>query len=248
MTAAPVSVPRLRVFAGPNGSGKSTIKASLPAALTRLFVNADELESQAKASGFIDLSLFGIQATLPDLLAFHLEHPLIISKRLAGQVGRLGLEAQRIDYRAVRMDAYFASVIADFIRQRLLEARASFTFETVMSHGSKIEFMRQAQASGYRTYLYFVSTENPEINIDRVAIRVRQGGHPVRPDLVRSRYGRSLDLLPEAIAASNRAYVFDNSQQSALWLAEITDGTQLEYRTEEIPDWFFEAYVDEVEP
>lgn len=36
--------------------------------------------------------------------------------------------------------------------------------------------------------------------------------------------------------------------KAALWLAEITDGTQLHYRTEEIPDWFFEAYVDEVEP
>lgn len=42
--------------------------------------------------------------------------------------------------------------------------------------------------------------------------------------------------------------IFDNSQQSALWLAEITDGTQLQYRTEEIPHWFFEAHVDEVEP
>lgn len=76
---------------------------------------------------------------------------------------------------------------------------------------------------------------------------MRAGGHPVRDDLVRSRYERSLDLLPEAIAASHRAYVFDNSGQSAVWLAEITDGVQLEYRNEDIPDWFFEAYVDEVE-
>ena len=97
------------------------------------------------------------------------------------------------------VDSYFASVIADFIRQRLLEAKQSFTFESVMSHPSKIEFMRMAQAQGYRTYLYFVSTENPRINIERVAIRVRAGGHPVRDDLVRSRYERSLDLLPEAM-------------------------------------------------
>jgi len=108
--------------------------------------------------------------------------------------------------------------------------------------------MHQAQARGYRTYLYFVSTENPAINIDRVAIRVQEGGHPVRPDLVRKRYSRALDLLPDAIAVSNRAYVFDNSGKSAVWLAEITEGTQLEYRTEDIPDWFFESYVDEVEP
>lgn len=243
----PASVPRLRVFAGPNGSGKSTIKADLPAALTRLFVNADDLEQEAKSSGFIDLAAFGIDTTLPELLRFHTEHHLIQSRHLIEQARQLALFGSKVDYRSVRINSYFASVIADFIRQRLLDTNQSFTFESVMSHPSKIEFMRQAQARGYRTYLYFVSTENPQINIERVAIRVRAGGHPVRDDLVRSRYDRSLDLLPDAIAASHRAYVFDNSGQCAVWLAEITAGTQLEFRNEEIPDWFFDAYVDEVE-
>lgn len=55
--------------------------------------------------------------------------------------------------------------------------------------------MRQAQALGYRTYLYFVSTEDPEINVDRVRIRVEEGGHMVAPDKVRSRYFNSLSLL-----------------------------------------------------
>lgn len=240
-------MPRLRVFAGPNGSGKSTIKADLPAALTRLFVNADELQHQASTTGFIDLAPFGLHATLPALLQFHAAHHLLVSKQLTEQARQLGLDGDRVDYRRVPVDAYFAAVMADFIRLSLLEAGASFTFESVMSHPGKIDFMHQARARGYRTYLYFVSTENPEINIDRVAIRVRQGGHPVRPDLIRSRYARSLDLLPEAIAAAHRAYIFDNSGASAVWLAEITDGTQLEYRHEEIPDWFFEAYVDQVD-
>lgn len=241
-------MPRLRVFAGPNGSGKSTIKADLPAELTRIFVNADELEKEANTTGFIDLTAFGLTTTLAELLVFHREHHLIIRKSLCGPASKLGLEGSRIDYRQVEMNSYFASVISDYIRQRLLEANASFAFETVMSHPSKVDFMRQAQASGYRTYLYFVSTDAPEINIDRVGIRVREGGHPVRHDLVRSRYTQSLDLLPEAVAASNRAYIFDNSGVCAQWLAEITDGTQLEYRHEDIPDWFFDAYVDEVEP
>jgi predicted ABC-type ATPase len=93
-------------------------------------------------------------------------------------------------------------------------------------------------------YLYFVSTENPDINTDRVAIRVREGGHPVPAIKVHERYYKSLQLLPEAIATSDRAYIFDNSEDHALLLAEITDGISLEFCTEEIPDWFFEAYVD----
>ncbi|KIU52285.1 hypothetical protein B8W70_02230 [Pseudomonas sp. 1239] len=240
-------MPRLRVFAGPNGSGKSTIKESLPLALIKTYVNADELEKQAKATGFIDLSAFAIEVDLAELQAFHAQHYLLRKKGLAEQAVKLGLVGDKVDYRAIEVDSYFASVIADFIRQHLLDQGASFTFETVMSHPSKVDFMREARACGYRTYLYFVSTENPDINVDRVTIRVHEGGHPVAPEKVHERYAKSLGLLPGAVAASNRAYIFDNSGDSAVLLAEITDGTQLEYRTEDIPDWFFESYIDRVD-
>jgi len=240
-------VPKLRVFAGPNGSGKSTIKAQLDDILhIQIYVNADELEVQAKASGFIDFEPFGIQANFPELLEFHTTSRLMIDQGLIEEARKLKMEGSKVDYRNVEINSYFASVISDFIRRRLIEQEASFTFETVMSHVSKIEIMRQAQALGYRTYLYFVSTEDPEINVDRVRIRVEDDGHNVAPDKVRTRYVNSLNLLPEAVACSDRAYIFDNSGDVAVLLAEITDGTQLEYKAGEIPDWFFTAYVDKV--
>lgn len=43
--------PRLRVLAGPNGSGKSTIKPELRPEWIGVFVNADEIEKDLKASG-----------------------------------------------------------------------------------------------------------------------------------------------------------------------------------------------------
>lgn len=100
------------------------------------------------------------------------------------------------------------------------------------------------RASGYRTYLYFVATEDPEININRVRNRVAAGGHPVPTEKIVQRYGRCLALLQAAVAASNRAYIFDNSGADLLLLAEVTDGTDLEFKVEEIPDWFMGAYVD----
>ncbi|WP_158539563.1 hypothetical protein [Pseudomonas sp. 2848] len=36
------------------------------------------------------------------------------------------------------------------------------------------------------------------------------------------------------------------SRQSAVWLAKINGGVQLEDRNEEIPGGFFDAYVEEV--
>jgi ABC-type phosphate transport system ATPase subunit len=65
-----MGVPRLRVFAGPNGSGKSTIKGEMDPFLIKTYVNADDLEKEAKATGFIDLAAFDIEVTLPELIAF----------------------------------------------------------------------------------------------------------------------------------------------------------------------------------
>lgn len=239
-------MPRLRVFAGPNGSGKSTIKALVSPELIGFYVNADELERVAKDSGRIDLSLFDITANQAELLDFFTLHHLIRQKNLLSEAKNISLSDHVVDFRSVRMNSYYASVLADFIRQRLLQLGRTFTFETVMSHESKVEFMRQAQRLGYRTYLYFVSTDSPDINVNRVAIRVREGGHDVDVDKIIERYGKTHALLPDAIAASNRAYIFDNSGEESIWLAEITDGVRLEYQTSDIPEWFFAAYIDKV--
>lgn len=244
-----MATPRLRVFAGPNGSGKSTIKALVPAALINIYVNADEIEKAAKETGFVDLSAYGIVSTTAALQAFFEQHHLTVKEGLQAESRRLVMDEGRIDFRKIKkINSYHASVLADFIRQRLLDQKQSFTFETVMSHESKVDFMREAQQRGYRTYLYFVATEDPKININRVAIRVEEGGHDVDTDKIIMRYHKTLALLPSAVAASNRAYIFDNSADESVWLAEITDGTSLEYRTDEVPDWFFEAYVDQVTP
>jgi len=86
------------------------------------------------------------------------------------------------------IDSYLAADIAEFIRQKLLKEGISFTYETVMSHPDKIEFMKEAQKNGYKVYLYFVSTTDPEINSYRVKLRVIQNGHSVPFDKIKDRY------------------------------------------------------------
>ena len=161
-------------------------------------------------------------------------------------VARLRFSAGRLYFEPGTANAYFASVASDFIRHRLLAAKASFTFETVMSSPDKVEFMAKAQAAGCRTYLYYVATDDPIINQSRVQFRVREGGHSVPPDKITSRYHRSLRLLPDAIRASHRSYIFDNSGRTGdhTWLAEITDGRRLELKSDVIPSWFKRAVLD----
>ncbi|MBI6664984.1 hypothetical protein B1F73_04845 [Pseudomonas syringae] len=230
-------VPRLRVFAGPNGSGKSTIKRILHPDLIYIYVNADDLEREVGDNGFLDLSPFSIDADQQAFRTFFSSHPLIEREQLACQAEHFVITAQSLLIEGITFTSYHASVVADFIRHQLLDQSASFTFETVMSDRSKVEFIKKAKAMGYRTYLYFVATENPSININRIAIRVGEGGHNVTPEKVRTRYHRCLALLPEAIQATNRAYLFDNSGDTAELEAEITDASIVEYKVDEVPEW-----------
>ncbi len=115
-----------------------------------------------------------------------------------------------------------------------------------MSSRDKVDFLKKAQELGYRTYLYFVATQDPLINISRVKNRVKQGGHNVPKDKIISRYYGSLELLLEAVKNSNRAYIFDNSSQEKLWIAEISDGKYFQFKDENIPEWAYKYLLKEV--
>jgi predicted ABC-type ATPase len=104
-----------------------------------------------------------------------------------------------------------AMFIADRQRDACLANRESFSFETVMSHPSKIDVMRSAKSLGYEVTLFFVGVEDPRINLARVAQRVALGGHAVPPDKVVTRYHRTMAHLPDAVLAADRCVVFDNT-------------------------------------
>lgn len=232
---------RLRMFAGPNGSGKSTFKSIIRPELLGIFINPDEIEKEIRKYDFLDFDSYRVQTTKEEVLNFFINSPLLKSADLLDDAHSLRFNDGKLSFFNAEINAYFASVAADFIRHKLIECSKSFTFETVMSFPDKVELLHKAQSRGYRTYLYYVATEDPAINISRVRYRVRMGGHSVPEDKIVSRYKRSLDLLKQAIQFTNRAYIFDNSTQEHIWLAEITDGHMLEMKTDQVPAWFKKA-------
>lgn len=179
--------------------------------------------------------------------------PSMVMQRIKGSLQSFGL-GNRLDMPAllagITLDeslrlwvpgpynSYLAATLAEAVRQELLDEGKTFTFETVMSHRSKIDFMRDARERGYRVYLYFVATDDPSINIDRVRRRVLQGGHPVPDDKVIDRYHKSIALMTEACEVAHRAYIFDNSGGRHKLLAEVTDFDTLRLETSVITPWF----------
>lgn len=241
------ATPRLRVFAGPNGSGKSTLKDRLPPEWLGVYVNADEIEKTIRANGRLPLSEFSVSCTASELTRFLKASTLLTQQKLLADVDAISLEGNDVVIQGLTVNSYHASVLADFIRQKLLGSKTSLTFETVMSSHDKVRFICEAQAAGFRTYLYYVATEDPEINVSRVQHRVATGGHPVPIDKIISRYQRSLRLLSAAVACTDRAYVFDNSSDQRVWVAEVTGGVELQMRSDSMPQWFKTALWDEFE-
>lgn len=245
-----LETPRLRMFAGPNGSGKSVLKSYLPEPLLGVYLNADEIEAGVNRQGYVGMTDFGIETTAAEVLPVLTSSSFLIKEGFSDAAKRVRFDQGRLIFPAGVMNSYFASVVADFLRQKLLMAQRTFTFETVMSHPGKVELLQKARAAGYRTYLYYVATDDPAINVSRVANRVALNGHDVPEEKIVQRYHKSLELLMSAIRNSSRAYIFDNSTDNAdrthTWLAEITEGRTLELKTGQIPAWFKRAVLDKI--
>ena len=80
-----------------------------------------------------------------------------------------------------------------------------------MSGNGTITMMRQARDAGYRISVVYVALEYPEDNIERVQIRVAEGGHDVPDDDIRRRFARSLAQAPIAAKLADKALAIDNS-------------------------------------
>jgi predicted ABC-type ATPase len=233
-------IPRLRMFAGPNGSGKTTVKNALgkPPDWFGIYINPDELEQTIRETGFLDLVPFGWTTTTEAVRDFFLASKFLQDQAITEGLAGITVREGSIDFAGLAFNSYHASVLADFLRRKALDEVRSFTFETVMSARDKVDLLREAQSRGFRTYLYYIATEDPEINIQRVHNRVLDGGHDVPEIKIRARYIRSLSLLAEAIPYTNRAYFFDTSEEKAWYFAEATEGTRLDLKSDEMPHWF----------
>lgn len=132
--------------------------------------------------------------------------------------------------------SYDAAVIAAERRAALLAARASFVTETVFSHASKVELVKQASAAGYLVTLHVVLVPE-ELAVARVAKRVEYGGHAVPEDKVRERFHRLWPLVAEAIAVADVTLVYDNSTiKPAFRLVAIFDHGAL-VGNSDLPQW-----------
>lgn len=238
---------RLRIMAGPNGSGKSTIlKIVRGKFYSGPFINADEIEKSFSEKRLINpLSEYGLSISVNEF------------ENYLNKEGKSWIEKAKQENNSITLkpnnnilvvdntySPYDSALAADFLRRQLLRTGETFTFETVLSHKSKIELLKESKSSGYKNYLYFICTVSPQINVERVKQRVQLGGHNVPKNRIVERYYNSLDLLSEIIPLCHRVYLFDNSTENKSIdpVAEIDKAGKLTIRTDQIP-WWIQKYV-----
>ncbi|WP_419837890.1 zeta toxin family protein [Candidatus Poriferisodalis sp.] len=106
--------------------------------------------------------------------------------------------------------AYEAAQAAQDHRDSLIEGKISFAAETVFSHESKIDLVHQALAAGYDVTLHVIILPE-DLAVQRVADRVRDGGHDVPENKIRERHRRLWRHIAEAVTLATETCVYDNS-------------------------------------
>jgi len=139
---------------------------------------------------------------------------------------------------AAEEHSYEAALLAEQQRNTLLVSGASFCFETVFSHPSKIDFTARAKALGYTVIMVLIHLEQAELNAARVAQRVQEGGHNVPTEKLLKRIPLMLNQVKTAIPLCDEVRVLDNSSAENPFqpLMTIKPG-QVECHQHPLPAW-----------
>lgn len=98
----------------------------------------------------------------------------------------------------------------------------SFSMESTLSGKSIIQRIKTAKANGFFVRLNYVAVDSVDINLARVAARVRAGGHFIDETTIRQRYDNSAKQLLQAVPFCDEVLVYDNSfeQPNLIFLIE----------------------------
>jgi predicted ABC-type ATPase len=124
---------------------------------------------------------------------------------IAGPIG-----AGKTTFYEAHLKEAFPTVVPPIAHQRdaMLRERRSFAVEDLTVDTELLESARQA---GYTTKVLFISTEDPNLNVGRILVRMSRGGQAVRLGTIPESYKEAIKSLPEARRHADDLLVYDNT-------------------------------------
>ena len=116
-----------------------------------------------------------------------------------------------------------------------LENGVNFTQETTLSGSRTLKTVQEARARDYRINLYYVAVNSAEESLDRIANRVRKGGHDIPEEDVRRRYKNRFRDLMKVLPYCDTAQFYDN-ENGFQFVAEFRNGELLQVGSY-CPEW-----------
>ncbi len=91
--------------------------------------------------------------------------------------------------------------------------RQDFGFETTLSGKTYVKLLKEIKEKGYRIHLFFLWIGNADLAIERIANRVRRGGHGIPENVVRRRFAKGLTNFCNLYRPIlDSWFIFDNSK------------------------------------
>jgi predicted ABC-type ATPase len=115
-------------------------------------------------------------------------------------------------------------------RRALMEAGTGFVMESTFSHRSKLDLLWEGRRLGFAIHVIHLHLDSADLAVERVRIRVIDGGHPVPEDRIRARFARNQPLIREAVRGADLAWVLDASPEGAppVLMLRFADGQVVE--------------------
>ncbi|MCQ2370253.1 MAG: zeta toxin family protein [Paludibacteraceae bacterium] len=112
------------------------------------------------------------------------------------------------------------------INQMIKEGK-SFAFETTLATRSYVGFIERAKKKGYFVSLIFLYLPSAEQAVERVAMRVKEGGHNIAPDVIVRRYKRGLENLVKLYMPVCDSWIIYNNYDFNKRISIIAEGRLL---------------------
>jgi predicted ABC-type ATPase len=108
----------------------------------------------------------------------------------------------------------------------LLAAKTSFALESTLSGRTHLALIREAKDRGYRILLHYLVIASATQAVERVALRVRLGGHSVPEIDVRRRFERSRQhFLVDYLPLADEWVLWDNAEPPHRCIADSKTDT-----------------------
>jgi predicted ABC-type ATPase len=114
----------------------------------------------------------------------------------------------------------------------LLSSDESFAFETALSTKTYKQRLLKAKDLGFTIKLLFFWLPSIEMAINRVAIRVSEGGHNIPNDIVARRYKRGIVNLFKIYLPLCDSFLILDNEEEALVIAKGTINQKIEIMNE----------------